>query len=47
MALDLLYYRVREVIAADNAANHLGDAITISNQFASYSLRTKIDYGFW
>ena len=45
MALDLLY-RVREVIAADNAANRLGDAITISNQFASYSLRTKIDYGF-
>ena len=45
MALDLLYYRVREVIAADNAANRLGDAITISNQFASYSLRTKIDYG--
>ena len=45
MALDLLYYRVREVIAADNAANHLGDAVTISNQFASYSLRTKFDYG--
>jgi hypothetical protein len=26
MALDLLYYRVRELIAADNAADRLGDA---------------------
>jgi hypothetical protein len=45
MALDLLYYRVREVIAADNAADSVGDAVTISNQFASCSLRTKFDYG--
>ena len=45
MALDLLYYRVRELIAADNAADRLGDAVTISNQFTSYSLRTKFDYG--
>ncbi|HEX5975945.1 MAG TPA: hypothetical protein VFY68_01645 [Nitrososphaeraceae archaeon] len=45
MALDLLYYRVREVIAADNAADRLGDDVTISNQFASYFLRTKFHYG--
>jgi hypothetical protein len=44
MALDLLYYKVREVIAADNAANRPGDAATISNQFASYCLSTKFDY---